>query len=366
MQIPLVDLVRQYNSIKNELDKKILDVVSSGRFILGPEVENFEKEFASYCGVKHAAGVGSGNDALLLTMQALGVGGGDEVITVPNTFISTVDSIVRCGAKPVFVDIDPATYNINVEKIESKITDKTKAILVVHLYGQPADMDVIKEIASKHNLLVIEDACQAHGAEYKGRRAGSFGDAACFSFYPSKNLGAYGDGGAVVSNNSDMIEKVAKLRNYGGKEKYVHEFVGCNSRLDELQAAVLRIKLKYLDNWIKQRRNHAKKYVELLRNSDVVMLPIEMQNAKHAYYLFVIRHAKRDELKTFLEKNGIGTGIHYPIPIHMQPSYAYLKIRGGSFPVTENHAKEILSLPMFAELTNEEISYIAEKIMQFG
>jgi len=362
MQIPLVDLVKQYNSIKEELDKKIFEVIESSRFILGPEVESFEKEFADYCNVKHAAGVGSGNDALLLTLQAMNIGNDNEVITVPNTFVSTVDSIVRCGAKPVFVDINPETYNIDTKKIEEKITDKTKAILVVHLYGQTADMDVIKEIADKHSLSVIEDACQAHGAEYKGKKAGSMGDAACFSFYPSKILGAYGDGGAVVSNNPGLIDKIMKFRNYGGKEKYVHEFVGSNSRLDAIQAAVLRIKLKYLDKWIEMRRRNAEKYRELLKDS-AVSLPKEMENAKHAYYLFVVRHEKRDGLKSFLEKNGIGTGIHYPIPVHLQPSYVNFGFKG--FPVTEKYAKEILSLPMFPELTDEEIKYIAEKIMEF-
>lgn len=362
MQIPLVDLVKQYNSIKEEIDRKIFEVIESSKFILGPEVESFEKEFADYCNVKHAAGVGSGNDALLLTLQAMNIGNGNKVITVPNTFVSTADSILRCGAKPVFVDINPETYNIDTEKIEEKITDKTKAILIVHLYGQTADMDVIKEIADKHSLSIIEDACQAHGAEYKGKKAGSIGDAACFSFYPSKILGAYGDGGAVVSNNPELIDKIMKFRNYGGKEKYVHEFVGSNSRLDAIQAAVLRIKLKYLDKWIEMRRRNAEKYMELLKGS-AVSLPKEMENAKHAYYLFVVRHAKRDELKNFLEKSGIGTGIHYPIPVHLQPSYVNLGFKG--FPVTEKYAKEILSLPMFPELTDEEIKYIAEKIMEF-
>jgi len=365
MKIPLVDLKRQYLSIKKEIDEKIKEVIESTRFILGPNVEAFEKEFANYCGVKHAVGVSSGTDALVLSLKTLGIGSGDEVISVPNTFTSTIDSIYHHNAKPVLVDIDQETYNIDPSKIEEKITNKTKAILLVHLYGQPCDMDPILEIAKEHDLIVIEDACQAHGAEYKGKKTGSFGDVTCFSFYPSKNIGAYGDGGIVVTNNEEIVKKIRMFRNYGQKIKYHHTLIGFNFRLDEIQAAVLRVKLKYLDEWIEKRRENARKYNELLKNISEVTTPFEKKSRKHVYYVYVVRCQNRDELIKHLGIKGISTGIHYPVPIHLQESYKFLGLKRGSFPITEKCSDEILSLPMFPELTEEEIEYVVENIKEF-
>jgi dTDP-4-amino-4,6-dideoxygalactose transaminase len=365
VKIPLVDLVRQYHSIKEEIDEAILRVLESGSFILGENVKLFEKEFASYCGVKYGIGVASGSDALMLSLRALGISRGDEVITVANTFVSTVDAILHCQAKPILVDIDPETYTIDTSKIEERITSKTKAIIPVHLYGHPADMDPIIEIAEKHGLYIVEDACQAHGAEYKGKRVGSFGDVACFSFYPSKNLGAFGDGGIVVTNSEEIATKIEMLRNYGQKEKYRHVLVGYNSRLDELQAAILRVKLKYLDRWNEMRRKNARHYDELLENVSEVKTPIEKKWAKHVYYIYVIRCENRDELRAWLNSKGVSTGIHYPTPIHLQEAYRDLNYSEGSFKIAEKYADEILSLPMFPELTRDEIGFISKCIFEF-
>jgi len=360
-----VDLKRQYEFVKEEIADKIEKVLRSTQYILGEEVEKFEKEFANYCGAKYAIGVASGSDALALSLKALGVAKEDDVITVPNTFTATVDAISGNNAKPVFVDIDPETYNIDITRIEEKVTDKTKAIIPVHLYGQPADMDPILKLAREHNLKIIEDACQAHGAEYKGKKVGSLGDAGCFSFYPAKNLGAYGDGGMVVTNNEEIAERIRMLRNYGQSKKYYHDFIGYNSRLDEIQAAVLRVKLKYLNEWNNKRREKAKLYNELLENVSGIETPIEKDYAKHAYHLYVIRCRDRNELQHYLSSKDVSTGIHYPIPVHLQRAYKHLGYKKGDFLITEKYVNEILSLPMFPELSEKEIKYIYMNIKIF-
>lgn len=365
MKIPLVDLKRQYDSIKKEIDGKIREVLENGEFILGRNVKAFEREFARYCGVKYGVGVASGTDALTLSLKALDISKGDEVITVPNTFIATVDAISHNGAAPIFVDIELENYTMKVSDIKQKITEKTKAILPVHIYGHPVNMKPLLEIAEKNNLYVVEDACQAHGAEYTGKKIGSLGDCTCFSFYPSKNLGAYGDAGMILTNNEEIAERITALRDYGRKEKYKHNVIGYNSRLDEVQAAILRVKLKYLDRWVEERRKNAKKYNELLSEVPGVTLPIEEFYAKHAYYLYVIRVRHRDKMQRWLNSKGISTLIHYPIPIHLQNAYRHLGLRKGSFPVTEKYSKEILSLPMFPELTENEILYVCQSTKEF-
>jgi dTDP-4-amino-4,6-dideoxygalactose transaminase len=362
--IPIVSLEKQYLSIKNEIDNAIRDVFESNQFILGRQVELFEKEFASYCGTKFAVGVGSGTEALHLSLIALGIGSGDEVITVSNTAVFTVSAISFANAEPVFVDIDSRYYTINPGKIEKAITSKTKVILPVHLYGQCADMDKILEIAQKYNLKILEDACQAHGAEYKGKKAGSIGDLGCFSFYPSKNLGAYGDGGIIITNNSELAEKLKMLRNGGQEKRYYHKIKGFNSRLDEIQAAILRIKLKQLDEWNKKREKLANFYNNLITNKNVIK-PQTANKCKHVYHLYVIRHKKRNELQKYLQNNNIFTQIHYPIPVHLQEAYKHLRIGKGSFSITEQYANEILSLPMFPELTEEKVKVVANKINEF-
>jgi len=365
MKIPLVDLKRQRHRIKNEVDKKIVEVLESGMFILGENVEAFEEEFARYCGVKYAFGVASGSDALVLGLKALGVDKGDEVVTVPNTFIATIDAISHSGATPIFVDIESETYSMKTSDVEQKVTERTKVVLPVHLYGHPVDMDPLLEIAEENNLHVLEDACQAHGAEYKGRKVSSLGDCACFSFYPSKNLGAYGDGGIVLTNEKEMAEKIRMLRDYGQKEKYEHAFIGYNSRLDEMQAAILRVKLKYLDKWIDERRRNAKEYSNMLSEMDDVTPPNERSYAKHVYYLYVIRIKHRDNVQKWLSSKGISTGIHYPTPVHLQEAYKHLGLREGDFPVVEECSRQILSLPMFPELTEDEIQYVCQSIAEF-
>ncbi len=365
MDLPLVDLKRQHDLIKSEIESSMKKILRGTQFILGENVELFEKEFAQYCGLKYAVGVASGTDALLLSLETLGIGDGDEVITVPNTFIATVDAISRRGAKPVFVDIDPATYNIDVNRIEEKISAKTKAIIPVHLYGQPADMKPIIKLAKAYDLKVIEDSCQAHGAEYEGQKAGALGDIGCFSFYPSKNLGAYGDAGMIVANKKEIIEELQMLRNYGQRRKYYHDFIGYNSRLDEVQATLLRVKLRYLDSWNNSRRKSAELYDELLRNIDHVTTPLKVKSSNSVYHLYVIRCSCRDGLKNYLCTKGIETGIHYPIPIHLQQAYKHLKYKKGSFPVTEEYANRILSLPLFPEIRDDEIGYVCENIKEF-
>ncbi len=357
--IPFVDLNREYAEIDEEISETIQRVVKSGRFVLGEEVVRFEEEFSKYIGAKYGIGVNSGSDALFLSLKALGIGQGDEVITVSHTFISTADAIMRNGAKPIFVDVDPDTYCIDTTKVEETITKKTTAILPVHLYGHPAEMDPLMELAQKYNLFVVEDACQAHGAEYKGKKVGSIGDLGCFSFYPTKNLGAYGDGGMIVTNNEEIAEKLRMLRNYGQSKKYHHDFMGVNSRLDEIQAAILQVKLKHLDEWNEKRRMIAKRYNELLENSEIA-IPLEKDYAKHVYHLYVIKHKDRNKLQQQLLKDGIQTQIHYPIPVHKQK--AYLDLVDAQLPITEKICDEILSLPMHPFMGSNEVSTISKVI----
>lgn len=362
--IPISDVSRQYLNIKDEIDAALLGTIRSGWFILGPRVAEFEKEFAAYCGAKFAVGVGSGTEALHLSLVAAGIKEGDEVITVANTAVPTVCAVISANAKPVFVDIDPLSFNMDPSLIRKKISKRTKAIIPVHLYGQSADMGPIMKIAKEHGLHVIEDACQAHGTEYKGRKVGTLGDMGCFSFYPSKNLGCYGDGGMVITNNGKLAEKIRLLRNYGQKQRYLHITKGFNSRLDEIQAAILSVKLKYLDKWNRRRRALASLYDSLLKDPKV-QTPLEMEYSKHIYHLYVIRSGKRDELQAHLKEKGIQTNIHYPIPIHMQKAYRDLKIGKGSLPVTEKYASQILSLPLFPELKEEEVKYVADTILKW-
>ena len=364
--IPFVDLKIQYDSIKDEIDEAIQNVLNNTSFIMGEELKKFEIEFARFCDVKYAIGVANGSDALILALRACGIGKGDEVITVPHTFISTAEAITHIGGKIVFVDIDPKTYTIDVSKIEDKITKKTKAIIPVHLYGQPSDMRPIMELAKEYNLKIIEDAAQAHGAEYKGKKVGSIGDVGCFSFYPGKNLGAYGDAGMITTNSKEIVKRVKLLRNHGRiTKKYEHEIEGYSSRLDNLQAAILRVKLKYLNQWNDMRRKNARKYNGLLNNIGGIITLYEADYAKHVYHLYVIRAEGRDKLREELKSKGIATGIHYPIPLHLQPAYNYLGYKRGDFPIAEECSKEILSLPMFAELRENLIIEICYWIKNF-
>jgi dTDP-4-amino-4,6-dideoxygalactose transaminase len=362
MTILIADLKSEYESIQPEVDAAIKRVLKAGWHILGNELSSFEEEYSEYVGARYGCGVNSGSDALFLALKTVGIGQGDEVITVAHTFISTVDAIVRNGAYPVFVDIEPETYCMDVSQIEEKITERTKAILPVHLYGHPADMDPILHVAREHSLYVIEDACQAHGTEYKDKKAGGLGDLGCFSFYPAKNLGAYGDGGMVVTNNKRMAEKLRILRNYGQQEKHHHDFLGINSRLDELQAAVLRVKLRYLDQWNNRRRKLASLYDDLLSDKDLV-LPVERDYAKHIYHLYVIRHDNRGSIKESLDACGILTQIHYPVPVHKQKAYRDIA-DGISLPVTERICDHILSIPLHPWLREEDIDRTAASIIQ--
>ncbi len=363
-QVPFVDLSAQYRTISDEIDAAIAQVLERNDFILGEAVGQFEEEFASYCEAKYAVGVDSGTSALELALRAFGIGPGDEVITAANTFIATPLAISYTGAKPILVDADPTTYNMDVACLEEAVTERTKAVIPVHLYGQPADMDPILEMARKHSLIVIEDACQAHGARYKGTRVGSIGDAAAFSFYPGKNLGAYGDAGAVVTNDERVADSLRMLRNYGSREKYVHDLKGFNRRLDTLQAAVLRVKLKYLDQWNEARRQHARDYERLFAGSNIVT-PKVADYGQPIWHLYVILAQQRDALKRELAQAGIATGIHYPIPIHLQAAYPELGYPSGKFPVTERAAQEGLSLPMYAELTAEQIETVVSAVRNF-
>jgi dTDP-4-amino-4,6-dideoxygalactose transaminase len=359
--VPFVDLQAQYPTIAPEINAAVASVIQSADFILGREVNLFEEEFAEYCEVKHAVGVDSGTSALELALRAYDIGPGDEVITAANTFIASALAISHTGAKPVLVDIDPYTYTIDVAGIAKAITARTKAILPVHLYGHPAHMDPIRQLAEKYGLIVIEDACQAHGARYKGKRAGSLGHAAAFSFYPGKNLGAFGDGGMVVTDDRNIAKRLEMLRNYGQKEKYHHQFRGYNRRLDTLQAAILRVKLKYLEKWNAARRWNAKLYQEALEGTGLIT-PQEAAGAESVWHLYVIRTENRDMLRENLVSRCISPGIHYPIPIHLQPAYKDLGHERGDFPITEGHAQRILSLPMYAELSSEAIQHVARSI----
>jgi len=361
--IPYLDLKRQYLMIKDEIDQAIKNVFDRHNFILGVEGECFEKEFADYCGVKFGVGVGSGTEALHLGLRAVGVKPGDEIITVSNTAVPTISAILSSGAKPVFVDIDKESYCIDPGKIEAKISPKTKAILPVHLYGHPCEMDPIMEIAQKYELSVIEDCAQAHGTEYKNKKVGQIGDIGCFSFYPTKNLGAYGDAGMVVTNDANFTDKIRLLRNYGETNKYTNVMNGFNTRLDEIQAAILRKKLKYLDKMNKERRRIATIYNEELKS--VVKVPDEKENIKHSYHLYVIKTQQRDHLQKHLSDNHIQTSIHYPTPVHLQAAYKMLGFCEGSLPITEKHTQEILSLPLFIGMRDEEINETIANIKKF-
>jgi len=363
MKIPFLDLKSQYLSIKDEIDKKISFLLNNAAFILGEELEKFEKEFAEFCNVKYSVGVSSGTDALIIALRALNIGYGDEVITTPNTFIGTAEAISIVGAKPVFVDVSNEDYNINVDLIEEKITEKTKAVIPVHLYGQSVAISSVLDIAKKNNLFVIEDACQVHGAEFEGKKVGAFGEVGCFSFYPGKNLGAYGDGGAVVTDNEELYKKMILLRSHGELEKNRHRIIGSTNRLDNLQAGILRIKLKHLNEWNEKRRQNAAFYRKYLNGMDLIV-PQELEGRKHVYHLFVIRVKNRDKIRKGLFDRGIDTGIHYPVPIHLQEAYRFLGYRKGDFPVSENVAEEILSLPMFPELKEEQIKYVCNSLKE--
>ena len=362
--IPPVDLKRQYASIKDEIDAAVARVLEGGWYILGNEVTAFEREFAACCGVAHAVGVGSGTDALQLALTTCGVGSGDEVITVPHTAVATVAAIELASARPVLVDIDPVRYTLDPARLEAAITPHTRAVIPVHLYGCPADLSPILEIAHQHNLYVVEDCAQAHGAEYRGRPVGSWGHVAAFSFYPTKNLGACGDGGMVVTNDPELAERARLLRQYGWRERYISSLKGLNSRLDELQAAILRVKLHHLKDWNEKRRRLARLYDERLAGSGVIT-PCRPEDAMHVYHLYVVRHPRRDDLQTFLREQTIGSLIHYPVPVHLQPAYRDLGYKVGDLPAAEAAAQEVLSLPLYPELREEEAATVADAVIAF-
>ena len=360
MHVPFVDLRAQHAPISGELDRAVREVIARGDFILGAAVERFEAEYAAFIGTRHAIGVATGLSAIELALGAFGVGAGDEVITAANTFIATVQAITAVGARPVLVDMDPSSYTIDPDALAAAINSRTRAIVPVHLYGQPVDLDAVLAVARRHGLLVIEDAAQAHGARYKGRRAGSFGHAAAFSFYPSKNLGAFGDGGMITTDDDRAAEQLRLLRNYGQRVKYHHAIAGTNSRLDALQAAVLRVKLPHLDGWNAARRRHADAYAARLARR--VRTPTAPAGIEHVYHLYVIETGQRDAVQHRLRAREIDTGIHYPVPAHLQEACAWLGYKAGDFPATEAASARILSLPMYAELTEAQIDYVAEAI----
>lgn len=365
--IPMVDLHAQFDRIRDEVDSAIRTVLESAQFIQGEECRLFEEEFAAYCGVPHACGVANGTDALTLAIKAYGIGRGDEVLTVAHTFIGTGEAIVMAGARPVFVDVDPETFTLDPAHLEPKITPRTKLIIPVHLYGHPADMERILEIADRHGLPVLEDAAQAHGASIAGRRAGSLGNSACFSFYPAKNLGALGDAGMVVSSDSSFVARVRQLANHGaGSHKYDNVIPGTNSRLDTLQAAVLRVKLRHLDAWNDERRVRVEAYRRALEGSPGLMLPKERPRTRSAWHLFTIRSTKRDALKAHLAAEGIATAIHYPRPLHLQPAMASCAGQRGDLPVSERLAEEVLSLPLYPELPFDILERIATSVRDFS
>ena len=361
MSVPMVDLKVQYASIQSEIDAAVLEVMRNTAFILGPQGKALEQSIAAYHGVKHGVGVASGTDALHLALRAAGVGPGDEVITTPFTFIATAEAISYVGAVPVFVDIEADTFNIDAAKIEEKITKRTKAIMPVHLYGHPADMASIMLIARKHGLRVIEDCAQSFGAEYEGRKTGSFGDLGCFSFFPSKNLGCYGDGGMIVTNDETMASRIHSLRNHGSKVRYFHEEIGYNSRLDEIQAAILNVKFKHIEMYNAGRRKNAAVYTGLLRVPGIIP-PTEKRNCKHVYHQYTIRTKDRDAAKKKLDAAGMSSMIYYPVPCHLQEAYRSLGMGPGSLPVAEQAAREVLSLPMYPELTEAQIESVASAV----
>jgi dTDP-4-amino-4,6-dideoxygalactose transaminase len=361
IRVPYLDLRAQYQSIKPEIDGAIAGVLDSGQFVLGSEVTEFEREFADYCGTSHCIALNSGTSALHLALLAAGIGPDDEVITVPFTFVASVAAIAYSGARPVLVDIDPQSFTMDVSAIEAAITPRTKAILVVHLYGQPADMDPIMDIARRHGLVVIEDAAQAHGAKYKGRLVGSIGDMACFSFYPGKNLGAYGEGGAVTTGNPEYARSIRMLRDWGQDAKYHHVLRGFNYRMEAFQGAILRVKLRHLERWTEARRALAGKYNELLGDSGVER-PKEMSWARHVYHVYTLRSQDRESLRAALQEDGIQTGVHYPVPVHLQPAYADLGYGRGAFPQAEAAANQVLSIPLYPELSHRAVAEVAAAV----
>src|SRR5256886_10004577 len=364
MKVPFLDLKAHHAPIIDEFDGAIREVIESSSFAGGPFVDEFEEEFAAYCGSSYSIGVGNGTDALWLTLLALGIGEGDEVITVPNTFIATAEAITYCKARPVFVDVDETTFTMDPAELEKGLTARTKAIIPVHLFGQPADMDPILQFARAHGLFVIEDAAQAHGAEYKGRKAGTLGDAGCFSFYPGKNLGAFGEAGAVATNDAELRAKIQVLRDHGQTRKYYHTLVGWNCRMDGIQAAVLSIKLRHLQGANLLRRERALEYNQAFEGIEGVATPFEADYARHVYHVYAIRVQERDEVRRHLAEKEIGCAVHYPIPIHLQEACRNLGYTAGAFPVAENLAEEFLSLPMFPELTEEQIEYVARCVSE--
>ena len=360
--IPILDLSHQYEELKTDLEREVLKVLSSGQYILGENVKKFEKSFAKYNSVNHALGVASGTDALHLALRALDIGPGDEVITVSFTFIATVEAISYVGATPVFVDIDSNTFNLDPKELEKKITPKTKAIMPVHLYGQPADMTPIMEIAKKYNLFVVEDCAQAIGAEYKGKKVGSFGDIGCFSFFPSKNLGTFGDGGMVTTNSDYLAERITSLRSHGSKVRYYHDEVGLNSRLDEIHAAILNVKFPHIDKWNAKRKEVAYYYNELFKGVEEIQIPKELKDTNCVYHQYTIKAPVRDKLVESLRKKGIMAMIYYPVPIHLQAAYKAFGFKQGLLPNTEKCTTQVLSLPMFPEITKEQQNQVAEAV----
>jgi dTDP-4-amino-4,6-dideoxygalactose transaminase len=360
--IPFLDLKAQYKSIKPEIDGAVINVLESTQFVLGEYVAEFEREFASYCGAKHGIAVNSGTSALHLALLAAGVGPGDEVITIPFTFVATVSAICYTGATPVFVDIEPRSFTMDASKLEKAITPRTKAILPVHLYGQMADMDAILEIANRRGIPVIEDACQAHGAEYKGKRAGSLGASGCFSFYPGKNLGAYGEGGMAVTSDDAQAKKMRMLRDWGQEKRYHHVLKGFNYRMEGIQGAILGVKLRYLEQWTEARRARARQYDALLKGSEMLTPPEQLSGRRHVYHIYAVRSADRDGLQKLLQADGVQTGLHYPIPVHLQEAHADLGYKAGDFPASEAAANEVLSLPMFPEMTSTQVEQVVSAV----
>jgi len=365
MKIPFLDLKRQYDAIKSEVDLAIQEVLDTCSFVLGKQVSNFETAFSLAHSVKHSVGLSSGTDANHLSLWTLDVGPGDEIILPANTFAATAWAATLCGARPIFVDSHEQSYNLDPVKVEAAVTLKTKAIVAVHLYGQPADLDPLAEIAASHNSYLVEDAAQAHLAEYKGRKVGGIGIAAAFSFYPGKNLGAYGEAGALTTNDDSIAENARMFRDQGQSRKYYHDSYGHNYRMEAIQGAVLSVKLKYLPQWTERRRAVAAKYREMLQDVDQIVLPKEMPYAKHVYHLFVIRAQQRDDLRVFLEQKEVDTGLHYPIPLHLQKAFQHLGYKRGDFPVAEKLADDILSLPIYPELTTQQIEYVCDCIREF-
>lgn len=362
MNVPFLDLKIQYQSLKDEIHAELARVMENTAFAGGSFVAAFENDFAKFCGSKYAIGVGNGTDALWLSLLAIGVGPGDEVITVPNTFIATAEAISYCGATPVFVDIEEGSYNMDPKLLEKAITKKTKAIIPVHIFGQPVDLDPILEIARARNIPVIEDACQAHGSEYKGKKAGTFGITGCFSFYPGKNLGAYGEAGAVITDNQQIADRIKMLRDHGQSQKYYHDGIGWNARMDGFQGAVLKVKLPHLPKWNDLRRSHAAAYTKGLEGVRGLITPQEQSYAKHIYHIYAVRVKEREKFMAALNEAGVSSGIHYPIPVHLQKAYESLGLKQGSFPVAEKCAAEFVSLPMFPELSTAQVAHVVETV----